>query len=82
MGPAEGIDVFGVRMEKLSAVNYATWKFKTRMILIKEDLWDVVEGTTPEGMSEATLASKKRKALATDLSVNWRWSASACKRCK
>ena len=65
MGLDHAIDVFGVRMEKLSSDNYANWKFKVKMILIKEDLWDVVNETVAEGSDEADIAKKKRKALAT-----------------
>ena len=30
--------------EKLNDTNYAVWSFKMKMLLIKEDLWDVVAG--------------------------------------
>src|SRR5262249_49353467 len=30
---------------KLDETNYAAWKFKMRMVLELQDLWDVVDGT-------------------------------------
>ena len=33
----------------LNGSNYATWKVQVRMALIKEDVWNLVEGTEPVG---------------------------------
>ncbi|XP_075167557.1 uncharacterized protein LOC142239653 [Haematobia irritans] len=37
---------FGI--EKLNQDNYYNWKFKMKMYLIKESLWDVVESSPAE----------------------------------
>jgi Domain of unknown function (DUF4219) len=31
--------------DKLDGTNYHAWKFKIRMVLIDEDLWEVVDET-------------------------------------
>ncbi|XP_061439723.1 uncharacterized protein LOC133363947 isoform X1 [Rhineura floridana] len=36
-----------VNMERLMENNYASWKMRMRAFLIKEDLFDVIEGTPP-----------------------------------
>lgn len=37
------------RIEKLNNTNYSKWKFKMRMILIKEQVWYAVDGSQPKG---------------------------------
>ena len=50
----------------LSSTNYSTWKIQCKMALIKEGLWNIVNGTEtePEGNSERK-AARRDKALAT-----------------
>lgn len=59
----------GIRVEKLNGNNYATWKFRVRMLLIRDDVWDIVDGTelSPEESPVEIAKWKKRdnKALAT-----------------
>ena len=45
----------------LNGSNYATWKVQVRMALIKEDVWNLVEGTEP--IPEQTDTDKYRKYL-------------------
>lgn len=49
--------------EKLNNKNYLTWSFKMKMLLIREELWDVIEGTIVENELEAETARKKQRAL-------------------
>lgn len=51
-----------LNFEKLNNDNYATWSFRMRMYLIKEDLWEIIEGN-PEGMDAREIIRKKSKAL-------------------
>ena len=37
-------EVVTFKMEKLTADNYHSWKFNTRMYLIGKDLWQIVTG--------------------------------------
>lgn len=32
------------KIERLNNTNYSTWKFRVELLLIKEDLWDVIDG--------------------------------------
>ena len=50
-----------LKVEKLTAENYNTWKFniKMKMYLIGKDLWDIVKGT--ETLSETASAEETRK---------------------
>lgn len=36
------------KIQKLNENNYYTWNFKTQMLLIKEDLWDIIENNQSE----------------------------------
>ena len=58
-----------VAVVPLSSTNYSTWKIQCKMALIKEGLWNIVNGTEtePEGNSErkAKFAARRDKALAT-----------------
>ncbi len=51
-------------MEKLNNENYDIWSTKMEMMLIKEDLWNVVEDDLPTTESEAS-KKKNGKALAS-----------------
>lgn len=53
----------GVRVEKLNSSNYGTWKFKVRMLLVRDDLWDVVEDSTVGTTDQ--WRKRDNKALAT-----------------
>ena len=51
----------------LDEKNYATWKIQVKMALIREDLWNIVNGTAAEPTEATALAryiSRKDKALA------------------
>ena len=48
-----------LKVEKLTAENYNTWKFNMKMYLIGKDLWDIVKGT--ETLSETASAEETRK---------------------
>ncbi len=58
-------------IERLNGVNFYNWKFKVQMLLIREDLWEIVNGsdTAPVGTSEAqaiaTWRKRDQKALST-----------------
>lgn len=57
-----------LRIEKLNGSNYSIWKFKLRMMLMRDELWDVVESSMDSGMEAAQLVQWRRKdnrALAT-----------------
>jgi len=64
-----------IAIEKLDGTNFHTWKLKIKMILIREDVWDVVNGETPapasssekEGSTTALKTWKKtdQKALSS-----------------
>ena len=51
----------------LSSTNYATWKVQCKMVLIKEGLWSIVNGTEtePEGNAnrKAKFVARRDKAL-------------------
>ena len=52
-----------------SSTNSSTWKIQCKMVLIKEGMWSIINGTEtkPEGNAErkAKLAAWRDKALAT-----------------
>ena len=59
-----------VAVVSLNSVNYATWKVQCRMVLVKEGLWNIVNGTEkePAGRDTGQVAkfkTRKDKALAT-----------------
>ena len=47
------------KFEKLTAENYRTWRFNTKMYLIGNDLWDIVTGA--ETLSEEATADQKKQ---------------------
>lgn len=53
----------------LNSSNYATWKVQCRMALVKEGLWNIVNGTEDEPMGDdgqiAKFQTRKDRALAT-----------------
>jgi hypothetical protein len=53
-----------LRITKLNGVNYQTWKFKVELLLIKEDLWDVVDKDPPADVT-SEWQTKDRKARAS-----------------
>jgi len=68
MGSAsKSSDFLNVKIEKLSSSNYSTWKFKTRMILIREDLWkETSKGVTGATAGDMLISQwKDERALAT-----------------
>ena len=58
-----------VTVVPLSNTNYSTWKVQCKMALIKEGLWNFVNGTEtePEGNAErrAKFVARRDRALAT-----------------
>lgn len=72
-----GLDAmdFGIKIERLNSKNYSIWKFKVKMLLIKEDLWDVVDNYERQEESleprasvsriDDSLRKKENRALAT-----------------
>ena len=58
-----------VAVVPLNSINYSTWKIQCKMALIKEGLWDIVNGTETvptEGVErQAKFAMRQDKALAT-----------------
>ena len=56
---------------KLSTQNYASWKLQLRMALIRDDLWDIVDGKEEEPAADTSAKEKKmfrtrcNKALST-----------------
>lgn len=54
--PALVAEENGVRMEKLNSGNYTIWKFKMKMSLIKEDVWDMVDS----GLTSSPTAKEKK----------------------
>ena len=61
----------GVSIIPLNSRNYATWKLQSRMTLMKEGLWTIVNGTEvppADGADEAVVTryiARKDRALAT-----------------
>lgn len=54
-------------IEKLNKENYRTWKIQMEAILVKNDLWEYVDGTAPRPTSTTDVAAwekKDRKARA------------------
>ena len=58
-----------VAVVPLSNTNYSTWKVQCKMVLVKEGLWNIVNGTEtePEGSAErrAKFVARRDRALAT-----------------
>ena len=55
------------RVTQLDGKNYATWKIQLRMVLLKEGLWNIVNGTAAVPQNNAALQKyqlKKDRALA------------------
>lgn len=53
-------------IEKLNGSNYETWKFEMKMVLIREELWAVVEDELPaESSQTGAWKTKNMKALST-----------------
>lgn len=50
-------------VDKLSATNYPTWKFKLKHLLIAKELFGYCDGSTEEPAAEATAAVKKTYKL-------------------
>lgn len=67
MGPGS-LDV-GFRVERLNGSNYPNWKFKLRMVLMREDLWSIVQGeevvVEDDAASLASRVKRDNKALST-----------------
>ncbi|XP_061484874.1 transmembrane protein 135 isoform X2 [Rhineura floridana] len=56
----------GMPMERLNAVNYSSWKWRMKAVLVKEDLFDAVENPPPAAPSAAwTKKDEKAKAFIT-----------------
>lgn len=53
------------KIEKLNNKNYFNWKFKMKLILIKEDLWDTVVNEPPTGRGLAAWNKRDAKAFST-----------------
>src|SRR4051794_21283689 len=51
-----------ITIEKLDGNNFHTWKLKMKMILIREDLWEIVNGETE---SPASSSGKEKESTAT-----------------
>jgi gag-polypeptide of LTR copia-type len=52
-----GISMEKIVIDKLNNENYCVWSFKLKMLLIKENLWQCVEGSYPESVLETGGAS-------------------------
>lgn len=53
-----------VVMERLNNFNWASWKFRMELLLVKDGLWAVVNEPKPEG-ADANWISKDASARAT-----------------
>ncbi|XP_061477847.1 ubiquitin-like-conjugating enzyme ATG10 isoform X1 [Rhineura floridana] len=54
----------GLPMERLTEKNYASWKPRMRALLIKEDLWDIIDGPPPAVLTAAwTRRDQKAQAF-------------------
>jgi transposase InsO family protein len=51
-------------IDKLDSTNYRTWKFKMQMLLRKEKVWDVVNGTEVKPEAPETSTSKSSNSAA------------------
>ena len=49
-------------IDKLDTDNYQTWKLLMEMVLLHQDLWFLVDGSTPMPSTEKDLAEWKKKA--------------------
>ena len=58
-----------VAVVPLSSTNYSTWKIQCKMVLIKEGMWSILNGTEtePKGNAKrkAKFAAQRDKVLAT-----------------
>lgn len=52
-----------ISITKLNGSNYQIWKFKLKLLLIKEDVWDVVKDELPEN-PDAAWCKRDGKAMA------------------
>lgn len=59
------MDASKFSISKLNNENYQTWQFKTKMFLIREDLWKYVEPGTPPDPVTTAWSNADLKALAT-----------------
>jgi hypothetical protein len=48
-------------IERLNGSNYLNWELRVRTSLIKDDLFDVIDGTFPKPPNNGPAASKWRK---------------------
>lgn len=65
----------GVKFEVLNKDNYETWKLQMRAVLIKNDAWGYVSGTTvkPEvRQNDAASVEAERQWIAADLKTTIR----------
>lgn len=46
---------------KLNSDNYVAWKLQVRMALIRDDLWDIVDGSEKEPTGEGTTDADRKK---------------------
>ena len=56
-------------IEKLNRENYDTWKMQMKAILVKDDLWEYVDGTIskPQAADEASLWNKRDGKVQADI---------------
>lgn len=48
-----------IKIEKLNSVNYATWSYQMKMVLMETDLWSVIEPGEDEPPDDAVANIKK-----------------------
>lgn len=62
---SSAVDV-GLRVERLNGSNYPNWKFKVRMVLTRDELWEIVSGEeVADPASSLAWKRKDNKALST-----------------
>ena len=59
----------GLMIEKLNDKNYATWKFKVEMLLIKEELLEIVTDEIPEQITNDWNKKDRRARALINLSI-------------
>lgn len=60
------MDANRISIQKLNNSNYSSWRFKTELLLVREDLWRFVDpGVKPNQESDATWNAGDAKARAT-----------------
>lgn len=57
-------------IEKLSAKNYSTWKFKVEMLLTKEDLFHVITDDPPNPITDAWSKNDKKARVLINLTID------------